>query len=502
MVAPARKIYANRTLNLRSIAAIGYDMDYTLVHYRVDRWERQAYNHIRRHLMADGWPVEDLRFEPDLVTRGLVIDTELGNIVKANRFGYVMRAVHGTRPMDFESQREQYRHMPIDLADTRFVFLNTLFALSGSCLFAQLVDRYDENLFPEIPSYRALFHRVIGHLDQTHVEGTLKAEIMADPDSFIEIDSEAPLALLDQLRSGKRLMLISNAEWVYVNRMMSHAYDAWLPDGMKWGDLFELVIVGSRKPDFFSSRLPLFSIVDSERGLLEPEAQGIPGPGRYVGGDATCVEQYLGLSGSEILYMGDHIFADVRMSKSLLRWRTGLILRELENEFASLEAFRPRELDLATMMAEKQLLEEEHCQVRLDLQRANLKYGPQPSEPVDRLLARLAELKGRIIELDEQISPLAREATEVGNKTWGPLLRAGNDKSHLARQIEASADIYTSRVSNFLAATPFAYLRSSRGSMPHDPPVIAHLQPTKTARTEVRASHDVAGFGSELDPEA
>ena len=278
IVAPERRIYANRTLNLRSIAAIGYDMDYTLVHYRVEHWERQAYDHIRRHLLKDGWPVEDLEFEPDLVTRGLIIDTELGNIVKANRFGYVMRAVHGTRPMDFESQRQQYRHMPIDLADPRFVFLNTLFALSGSCLFAQLVDRYDEGLFPNIPGYQALFHRVIGHLDQTHVEGTLKSEIMADPDSYIEIDPEAPLALLDQLRSGKRLMLISNAEWVYVQRMMSHAYDRWLPNGMSCSDLFELVIVGSRKPDFFSSRLPLFSIADPDRGLLEPEPQGIPGP--------------------------------------------------------------------------------------------------------------------------------------------------------------------------------------------------------------------------------
>ena len=35
--------------------------------------------------------------------------------------------------------------------------------------------------------------------------------------------------------------------------------------------------------------------------------------------------------------------------------------------------------------------------------------------------------------------------------------------------VERSADIYTSRVSNFLYATPFAYLRAGRGSMPHDP---------------------------------
>jgi 5'-nucleotidase len=56
----------------------------------------------------------------------------------------------------------------------------------------------------------------------------------------------------------------------------------------------------------------------------------------------------------------------------------------------------------------------------------------------------------------------------VSNAAWGLMLRAGNDKSLLTRQVERYADIYTSRVSNFLYQTPFAYLRSSRGSLPHD----------------------------------
>ncbi len=47
-------------------------------------------------------------------------------------------------------------------------------------------------------------------------------------------------------------------------------------------------------------------------------------------------------------------------------------------------------------------------------------------------------------------------------------MRTGKDKSHLARQIERYADIYTGRVSNFLHQTPFVYLRSHRGSLPHD----------------------------------
>ena len=48
-------------------------------------------------------------------------------------------------------------------------------------------------------------------------------------------------------------------------------------------------------------------------------------------------------------------------------------------------------------------------------------------------------------------------------------MRTGNDKSQLARQVERYADIYTARVSHLAWHTPFAYLRSHRGSLPHDP---------------------------------
>ena len=47
-------------------------------------------------------------------------------------------------------------------------------------------------------------------------------------------------------------------------------------------------------------------------------------------------------------------------------------------------------------------------------------------------------------------------------------MRAGNDKSLYARQVERYADIYTSRVSNFLHTTPFVFFRAPRGSLPHD----------------------------------
>jgi HAD superfamily 5'-nucleotidase-like hydrolase len=228
-IPPQRRIYANRTLNLRSIGAIGYDMDYTLAHYQVETWERRAYDEIKVMLADDGWPVAELAFDPTMVARGLVIDTDLGNVVKANRFGYVMRAAHGTRLLSFDEQRAVYRHTPVDLSEPRFFFLNTPFSLSGSCLFCQLVDLYDRQQLPEVHGYQDLYRRVVVYLDQTHVEGSLKAAIVADPGRYIERDSDLAMALLDQQRSGKRLMLITNAEWPYVRDVMSYTLAHDLP---------------------------------------------------------------------------------------------------------------------------------------------------------------------------------------------------------------------------------------------------------------------------------
>jgi 5'-nucleotidase len=464
----ARRIFANRTLNLRSIQAIGYDMDYTLVHYRVRTWEERAYARLQELLVADDWPVSNLRFDPDSVIRGLIIDSELGNIVKANRFGYVMRAAHGTRMMNFEEQRNAYRHTPVELSDPRFIFLNTLFSLSETCLYSQLVELFDDGRLPSVNGYEDLFRKVRARFDEAHIEGTLKAEIMADPARFIELDPDAPLALLDQKRAGKRLMLISNAEWEYAREIMTFAFDPFLETGTTWRDLFELVVVGARKPGFFSHQLPLFRVEDETQGLLSPVPGPIPGPGIYLGGDATRVEQYLGLSGSQILYVGDHVFADVRMSKASLRWRTALILRELEEELLAIEEISLIEDKLSRLMAEKEALEQRHRTARLELQRHTQHYGSRSDRSTGEIQADLDSLWGWMEEIDQQVGPLAKQTAEAFSSRWGTPLRSGYDISHLARQIERSADIYTSRVSNFLYATPFAYLRAKRGSMPHD----------------------------------
>jgi 5'-nucleotidase len=463
-----RGIFCNRTLNLRSITAIGYDLDYTLVHYHVVEWERRAYGHLRGKLCDQGWPTRGLKLDPRLMIRGLILDLDLGNVVKADRFGYVKRACHGTRFLDWEEQRRTYAGTLVDLAEPRWVFLNSLFSLSEACMFAQLVDRLDGRAFPRVLSYRDLYDGVKASLDEAHVEGRLKAEIAADRPRFVDLDPETPIALLDQQQAGRKLLLITNSDWPYTRETLAYAFDRFLPSGTHWRDLFDLVIVGARKPDFFSGRLPLFEVTGDE-GLLRPAPTGIKHGGVYHGGDATLVEEWLGVSGEQLLYVGDHVWGDVKVTKRVLRWRTALIVRELEAELEALAGFGDDEARLQSLMAEKEARGLAVSQLRLRLQRARRGRAPAGEDPAGALERRMGVLKRELAELDERITPLARRAQELTNPNWGPVFRAGNDKSHLARQVERSADVYTSRVSNFLHHTPFAYFRARRGSMPHDP---------------------------------
>ncbi|HET6344565.1 MAG TPA: 5'-nucleotidase domain-containing protein, partial [Myxococcota bacterium] len=227
LIAPpprSRGIFCNRTLNLRQVRAIGYDMDYTLIHYRVEQWERRAYEYAREKLVALGWPVGDLEFQPDLMIRGLIVDTQLGNILKVNSFGYVKQAFHGTRPLDFEEQRQVYSRVVVSLSDRRYVFMNTLFSLSEACMYAQLVDLLDAQKLPSDLGYADIYRRVRLSIDEAHVEGQLKSEIIAAPDRFVDLDPDTPLALLDQRNAGKKLLLITNSDWSYSRAMMSYVF--------------------------------------------------------------------------------------------------------------------------------------------------------------------------------------------------------------------------------------------------------------------------------------
>ncbi len=460
---PERRVFANRTLNLRSLRAIGYDMDYTLVHYDIKEWEKAAFDRTRELLSGRGFPVDGLEFDPANRIQGLVFDMELGNLVKATRFGYIIRAHHGTRTLSYGEVRQAYSGTFINLSEERWRFTNTMFSLSQESLLAQLVDRLDEGSLevegrPAIMGYDGLYRLVDEVLGQSHWQGDLKAEIQRDPGRFVQRDPLVAQTLRDQRAAGRKTFLITNSDWVYTSEMMTYALAPDLAEGESWRDLFDLVIVSANKPSFFEDQNPFYRVVDEKAGLLQPHFGALKEGAVYFGGNAAAVEQSFNLSGGDILYVGDHLFGDVHVSKSTLRWRTALIIRELEDEIRESALFAEQEEALSSLMALKGQKEDELSQLRMARQRSG-------DKSIDK---SITEVRRQVVALDDQIGPIAGAAGKLGNTTWGPLMRAGIDKSLFARQVERYADVYTSRVSNFGFVTPYGYLRAGRSNLPHD----------------------------------
>lgn len=458
----SRGVFANRTLNMRSLRAIGYDMDYTVVHYHVKAWEEVAFRFLKARLVDLGWPIEDAVFKEDFGMRGLIIDRHLGNIVKANRFGYIKKAVHAFESLPFDEQKRTYNQVVVDLSDRRWGFVNTYFSLSEICLFAHAVEAFDQGKFPRHMSYEEIASTIRQELDAAHIEGALKAVIAQNPEQFVDLDPDTSQALIDQREAGKKVLLITNSDWQFTNTIMSYSFNRDMPEGKDWTDLFDLVIVTARKPEFFTGTPPIYRVIEPD-GLLQPVNAITDDHKIYHGGNAKLLEQYLGFSGDGICYVGDHIYSDVNVSKAMHRWRTCLISRELEPELEAIQAYADAQLQLDELMRQKDNIDSQAAQIRLSIQREKIE-----GRNTDTHYKKLAALRAETETLEAQITPLAIESSQLANPTWGLLMRTGNDKSLMARQLEQHADIYTSRVSNFLFATPFAYLRPTRGLLPHD----------------------------------
>lgn len=55
----SKQIFCNRSLNMRNIIAVGFDMDYTLAQYKSETFESLAYDGTIRKLVYDlGYPSE------------------------------------------------------------------------------------------------------------------------------------------------------------------------------------------------------------------------------------------------------------------------------------------------------------------------------------------------------------------------------------------------------------------------------------------------------------
>src|SRR4051812_18812782 len=101
------RVFVNRTLNLKRIQYVGFDMDHTLVRYNSAAFEALAHRiMIEKLVSVKQYPESLLKldFSYDRAIRGLVIDKAQGNVLKLSRYSAIRVSYHGLKAIDYREQ--------------------------------------------------------------------------------------------------------------------------------------------------------------------------------------------------------------------------------------------------------------------------------------------------------------------------------------------------------------------------------------------------------------
>ena len=441
-------VYVNRILNLKYIKVIGFDMDYTLVGYNTEELEKLTHREALKVLKTRmDYPasVLDLKFDFKRSIVGLVIDKKNGNLLQLSRYGKVKIAYHGLKEINYKDQNKFYREMAIDINGSDFISLDTSFAISSGVLFSQLVQLKEDGA--KLPEYSRIADDIKAVLDIIHQDDTLKSYLKNDFGKYVIADPKVPELMERYLEYGKKLIIITNSDYDYTKALLDYALNPYWKKYKKWEDVFDLVVTLADKPGFFEHP-GRFLKTDQNTGQMT-NYMGSVEKGIYQGGWFQKLQDDLGVPGSEILYIGDHIYGDVVSIKKYCSWRTALVLGDLEEEIESLRKSKSVQIKINSLMNEKSVLER-----MLNKQGTNRHTRDKLYEELDQMNSLISEQLGIF--------------KKFFNPYWGEILRAGSEESRFAEQVEKYACIYMTKVSDLAEHSPKTYFRPIKRILPHE----------------------------------
>lgn len=449
-------VFVNRVLNLKKIKVIGFDMDYTLVRYNTKAFEKLVHSLACDFLVKTmGYPeeIKKLKFDINRSIGGLVLDKRNGNLLKLSRYSKVKTSFHGLKEIDYKTQNRIYQEMAIDINSPDFKSLDTAFAISNGVLFAQLVEL--KKKASGLPDYSRLSEDIDKTLDEIHQNGSLKSRVRAEFKKYVIQDPQVAWLLERYKDYKKKLVIITNSDYYYSKDLLHYALDPFWKNHKGWEEVFDAVITLADKPRFFE-RQNRFLKIDKKSGLMS-NWSGSVASGIFQGGWFKKLQDDFGVPGSEILYLGDHIYGDVVSIKKQCNWRTALVLEDLEKEIAGIKKSQKIQNQIDHLMNVKKSMEKE-LNV-LDIK----KYEGEKIS-----YKKINLLYDRLDKINSQISDLLDGYRKFYNPYWGEVLRAGNEESRFADQVKRYACLYMARVSDLYYYSPRTYFRPERRSLPHE----------------------------------
>ena len=460
------RVFVNRTLNLKRIRYLGFDMDHTLVRYKSENFEKLAHRVMLEKLVSEkNYPAAILKlpFSYDRAIRGLIIDKAKGNTLKLSRHSAIRVSYHGLKPIDYREQGRLYKSVYVDLRDSNFVSIDTAFSIAHAGLFMQLVDLRDSQADnTTLPDYAHIAEDLNYVLDRAHRDGSLKDEVRRNLDTYIVKDPSLVAGLERFKKHGKKLFVVTNSDFNYSKLLLDYTITPFVKEHKGWEDLFEIVITLSAKPRFFIDNQRFLKIDPKTGFMINMDAK--LEAGIYQGGSANVFTNDLGVAPDEILYVGDHIYGDVLRLKKDLAWRTALVVEELEDEITKEQKAAPILDKVNALMEQKFPLE-----IKIDkLISEQIEAGNKSHED------EIHQMLGQISEIDKSVSPLLKQQQQLFNPYWGEVMRTGIEESYFAHQVDRFACVYMAKLGDLMATSPRTYFRSWRRPLAHDLEIAKH----------------------------
>ncbi|KAM3872064.1 5'-nucleotidase domain-containing protein 2 [Diretmus argenteus] len=330
-------IYANNEVSLSEVDIYGFDYDYTLALYS-NTLDTMIYNTARDFLVEFFKYPEEIRkydYIPNFAARGLHYDIQKGLLMKIDAFHYIQlgSVYRGLSPVPDEEILQLYggtNHIPLHQASGFYgkgpkvkQFMD-VFSLPEMTLLAVANDFFITNNIEYDPVH--LYKDVSEAIGMVHIKGYMYKWVMQDLEKFIMRGEETYAVLHHLVTQGKKLFLITNSPFNFVNKGMTHMV------GEKWRDFFDVVIVQADKPHFFNDSVRPFRRLDEHGNLQWDKINSLDKGQIYKQGNLVDFLRLTGWRGSRVLYFGDHLYSDLADVMLQHGWRTAAIVPELEAE--------------------------------------------------------------------------------------------------------------------------------------------------------------------------
>lgn len=467
------QVFCNRSLNLSTIKAIGFDLDYTLVRYIPETFEKLAFHETTKKLVELGYPKEilDWEFDHNFVMRGLIIDKNKGNILKIDRHRYVKIAYHGFQVLSSTERKQVYDvENVINYEEPHFSLMDTTFSIPEGYLFLKLVDLKERSNHLKEKSYFDFYHDTRTSINLCHRDGSIKTKVAQNPHKYIKMDEKLPDILIKMKESGVVLFILTNSLWKYADSVMGFLLNNKHSQFPHWTDYFHGIFTGSRKPNFFTSKNPLYE-VDRDTELLK-NIERVPTLSHetksrvFQEGNTNILKEMLKIQkGSQLLYIGDHIYGDILRSKKEIGWRTMLVIEELEEELIKAQEFQ-QDFQAIQSQAQKEEDCEDHWKRLTEYQRCS--QLPQEFQTAQELEKMIQKASYDLIKAQKEKKKMIENYHKKFHPIWGQIMKAGRQNSKFAAQVESYACLYTTKLSNLLHYGMEKSFRAARDVMPHE----------------------------------